>query len=129
MVVSTLREITEFSPTEIDRLRDLAKWGRRARHKGHPINPLIVLTGKELFCEMGLDGAWRKHGDPEGLHPAYDLADPRVISEVSLKRYLGMHGYWEEVATRQDLARFRARLQDLIAARAAGIPNAGARPE
>jgi hypothetical protein len=40
-----------FSLKEKARLISLAKWGRRRSHEGWPINPLIVLTGTELFAE------------------------------------------------------------------------------
>lgn len=96
MVVSSLREIDGYSPDEIDRLRALALWGRRGCHRGKPINPMIVLTGRELFSEMGLYGAWRGDTKEDAFHSSYDLSDPYTISELTLKKYLGMSGYWEE---------------------------------
>lgn len=54
MVVSMLRSGGELTLGEIGRLRKLALWGRRVWHHGEPINPLMILTGTELFAMHGI---------------------------------------------------------------------------
>jgi hypothetical protein len=62
MVVSSLRSISDYSTAEIQRLTDLAKWGRSRTINGRPRNALIVLTATELFSEHGITQAWKAIG-------------------------------------------------------------------
>ncbi len=46
-------------------LAKLAKWGRRSDRIGQAVNPLIVLTGKELFFNLvPRQAAWKESGPP-----------------------------------------------------------------
>lgn len=102
MVVSVLRDASDLSLAEIARLRRLALWGRRSRHEGQPINPLIVLTGAELFAEHGIAGAWRKI-DGNEMHPIYDFHNLHTLSELTIGRYLGLGSHWDQAADGQAL--------------------------
>ena len=50
MIVSSLREISEYRADELQRLRDLALWGRREVYQGQSMNPLVVLDGNRIVC-------------------------------------------------------------------------------
>jgi hypothetical protein len=89
MVVSTLREIGRYSLAEVARLRHLALWGRRKTHQGRPINPLIVLTGTELFAKHTISDAW-KQIDGKEVHRSLDLSDLYTLAEMTQHRYLGL---------------------------------------
>lgn len=117
MVVSSLRTISEYMPEELTVLRDLALWGRREVFRDHARNPLIVLTGTELFADYGIFQAWQQH-DGERVHPVYDESDLHELSDLTLGRYLGMQGYWAERFAERSLSHQRARLTRLIKARA-----------
>jgi hypothetical protein len=63
MIVSSLREIGDYTADELQRLRDLALWGRREVYHGQPTNPLVVLTATELFARHGIRDAWKETGE------------------------------------------------------------------
>ncbi|MGB8363100.1 MAG: hypothetical protein ACLQUZ_18220 [Rhizomicrobium sp.] len=96
-VVSSLREFNHFSLGEIGRLRQLAIWGRRKTYEGRPINPLIVLTGTELFARHNIADAW-KQIDGKEMHAAIDLHDLYTLAESTQRRYLGVQSHWEKHA-------------------------------
>jgi hypothetical protein len=112
MIVSSLREIREYTAEEIQRLRELALWGRRDVFQGQPRNPLIILTATELFAEHGIFDAWNKLGEP--VHPSIDSADLHTLAELTLKRYLDLPGFWED---RMKLLHQRRRVINLIQGR------------
>jgi hypothetical protein len=115
MIVSSLREISDYTADERQRLRDLALWGRREVYEGQPRNPLVVLTATELFARHGIFDAWKKEGEAaEAVHPSIDPADLHVLAELTQKRYLGLPGFWEERMKAHDLAFQRWRLVKLI---------------
>lgn len=97
MVVSTLREIGRYSLAEIACLRHLALWGRRKTHGGQPINPLIVLTGTELFAKHDISEAW-KQIDGKEPHISIDFGDLHTLAEMTQQRYLGLQSHWERRA-------------------------------
>jgi hypothetical protein len=97
-----------FSPREKARLVGLAKWGRRQRHNGLPINPLIIFTGTELFARWHIEQAWKdKGGKAKSLvDPAYvDISRLPTFSELTQQLYLDLPPF------SADLQRSRARRQ------------------
>ncbi len=62
LVVSVLRET--FTATEKQLLAKLVQWGRRADAYGHAVNPVILLTGRELFLRGSLNKVWEALGEP-----------------------------------------------------------------
>ena len=118
MVVSSLREIADYTAEEIQRLRDLALWGRRETYRGQPRNPLVVFTGTELFARRGVFDAWKEEGGP-GVPPSIHSADLHALAELTQKRYLGLPGYWEERIKARKLTYHRHHLIRLIQGRAA----------
>jgi hypothetical protein len=94
MVMSTLREANEFSLAEVARLRHLALWGRRSLHQGQPVNPLVVLTGTELFAQYGIGQEWQRTDNRKST-PYFDFRNLHTLSELTLLRYLGLGSYWD----------------------------------
>jgi len=45
---------------EINMIRPLAERGRNSRRGRRPINPVMVLTGEELFGDSGIPPSWRR---------------------------------------------------------------------
>lgn len=99
MVASTLRQAGDLSLSEIGRLRKLALWGRRDTKDGQPINPLIILTGTELFSEHNISHSWKKE-DGEETHPSYDFSNLHTLAELTQERYLGLPPRWYEPSER-----------------------------
>jgi hypothetical protein len=120
MVVSSLREFGDYTTGERRRLRELALWGRRDVFQGQPKNPLVVLTATELFAQRDIFDAWKKAGDAsEAVHRSIDRADLHALSELTLRRYLNLPGFWGERMKTLNLAHQRWRLMKLIQSRAA----------
>jgi hypothetical protein len=118
MVVSSLREIGDYSPEEIVRLRELAQWGRSSLHEGLPQNPLIVLTAVELFAQQGIFEAWKDANPNDEVHPSVDPQDLETLAQLTQRRYLGLLSYWEEQMQQRSFPAQRQRLLALIRARA-----------
>jgi hypothetical protein len=115
MIVSSLREASDYTADELRRLRDLALWGRRDVFQGHPTNPLIVLTATELFSNRSPIDTWEKMG--EVVHASVDPTDLHVLADMTQKRYLGLAGFWKERMEAHELARRRRRLIKIIETR------------
>ena len=57
LVISVMRE--GFTPGEIGNLLPFVKWARRLNAHGLPRNPVVLLTGVELFHEIDIVSTWR----------------------------------------------------------------------
>jgi hypothetical protein len=113
MIVSSLREIGDYTQSELQLLRDLALWGRRDVYEDKPRNPLVILTATELFAEHGIFDAWKQIGQP--VHPSINSADLYTLAELTQRRYLGLPGFWEE---RMSMVHQRRRILRMIQGRA-----------
>jgi hypothetical protein len=116
MVVSSLRPISDYSTAEIQRLTDLARWGRFRTLDGRPRNPLIVLTATELFSEHGITQAWKNIGGRAVQlveHASVDFTDLYQLAEATQRLYLNLPYFHEDYA----LTLQRARLLRLIKSR------------
>jgi hypothetical protein len=89
MVFSALREIENYLPGELQLLRDLAVWGRSRMHEGLPRNPLIILTGTELFADHSIYEKWERD------HWRREQSDLFEIAELTQRKYLGLKSFWE----------------------------------
>ena len=75
LVLSVMRQ--EFTVAEKKLLEGLVKWGRRPDERGLPTNPVILLTGHELFVEHHISATWKELG---GLYANYsDYRDTRTL--------------------------------------------------
>jgi hypothetical protein len=98
IIVSTLKQISEYSHNELSQLRELARWGRARRIAGKPRNPLIVLTGKELFSSWGIRRAWATDGNPVFVrHANIGLNDLLQLAEATQQLYLGLPNFDADV--------------------------------
>jgi hypothetical protein len=119
MVVSSLREIISYSEDELRRLRELAVWGRRTTHNGWPRNPLIILTGTELFTQYGIYDDWKTGSGRDEMASHADPSNLYEMSELTLHRYLGLPGFRQDWLQQFDIATQRRRLARVIALRGA----------
>lgn len=119
LVVSSLKPIADYSAAEIERLTDLANFGRSRAIYSRPQNPLIILTATELLCEHGIAQAWKKSGGraAELVKAAYvDLSDLYTLAEATQQLYLNMPPFYEDYCAR--LKAGRVKLFNLIRTRA-----------
>ncbi len=106
IVISVMRE--KFLRSEIKLLLPFVTWGRRPDEYGQPSNPVILLTGIELFAEHPINAAWeelggahKKFADYRNTMNIFDLAD------ATQQIYLGMPSFydWEEAEWKKRAAR------------------------
>ena len=94
IIVSSLKTIPDYSQREIGLLRELAEWGRTRRSDGSLKNPLIVLTGIELFSEHGITQAWKAAGFVQPAH--VDMTDWYQLAEATQQTYLGLRPFYAD---------------------------------
>ena len=91
LVFATMK--SELSTTERDQIGKLATWGRLPDASGHPRNPVIVLTGKELFAHVHIRRVWENSGGKRQAlaKPGHIRMDNlRILSDLTQQVYLGL---------------------------------------
>ena len=91
LVCATLK--SELSEEECDRIRELAVWGREPDADGQCRNPVIVLTGTELFAQFNVQTAWqecegqRRNLASVGMNKPWTLW---ALADLTQRAYLGL---------------------------------------
>lgn len=103
LVFSTLRR--KLDDNEQKKIASIAKKGRKYLGNGRWQNPVVILTGDELFGDEGPPDCWKSAGlrfDRFGNtdHPLQELSD------ITQQLHLGMESYWDYVE-KQRLKRIR----------------------
>ncbi len=99
LVFATMRERTEFSNKEINRIKKLAEWGRGYDEETEQMRaPVIVLTGTELFAADSLEFSWKEKGGKhktliESPRVTTRIHHLRVLADLTQQLYLGMPPY------------------------------------
>lgn len=96
LVFSTLNEFLE--KREIKLIKSLALAERRKRLRGKRYNPVVVLTGIELFSTKGIRECW---ADRDGLYKQFhdhkfDYSELTALAEATQQLYLGLPS-WHDV--------------------------------
>jgi hypothetical protein len=92
LVFSTLRD--SLSPREVTMLRSITKSGRKYWKPDRPINPVLILTGNELFDGKAPPDCW---GD-DAKEKFKNVNDLLSLCDATQQRYLGLdswHTDWE----------------------------------
>ena len=103
LVFATMKEFKDFSDDEINRLKELAEWGRGYDNKNKEIRAYImILTGLELFIDDygGLSRTWEQKG---GKHQElitssatkYNIHNLKFLAELTQQIYLDMPSYYD----------------------------------
>lgn len=110
IVFATLKQSAELSEGEIERLGELALWGREyLTDSRHTRAPVIVLTGTELFASYSLREAWKaaggKHGQFSGVG-WFRENNLRVLADLTQQLYLNLPPYtaWSELERNKRVA-------------------------
>jgi len=93
---------------EIKGLTRLAKQGKKRMDVGKQMNPVLILTGRELFSEFKMNYFYSSYGDKAGYaRHVYMRNDIQELCEFTQQLYLGMpsHHEWLEEKRRKKLAR------------------------
>ena len=109
LVFATLK--SELSGAERVWIARLAKWGRLPSTNNRPRNPVIVLTGTELFAPHSISEAWREAGGKRQAlaEPGYVRMDNlRTLADLTQQVYLELQPveewlieYWKNRYTRR----------------------------
>jgi hypothetical protein len=73
IVIAVMRN--EFTKTEIKRLEKFVIWASRSDQFGNETNPVLLLTGHELFADHGVHGAWEALGGAYKSHSDFHNLD------------------------------------------------------
>lgn len=94
LVFATMREGTDLSKGEINRLKKLAEWGRKYDPERKQTRaPVIVLTEAELFTSGSLTSSWKSKG---GKHEdmakriSHGKSNLRILANFTQHLYLDM---------------------------------------
>ena len=94
IAVSVLKK--GFSKTEQARLRRLVRWGRRLNNEGGPTNPVLLLTGTEIFFQGPFYSAWKRKGGAYAEFADRYMEDLPGIAEATVGIYLGLPSFAQE---------------------------------
>ena len=95
LVFSTLR--TELTITEKRMLKPLVNSGRRYWKEEKTYNPVVVLTGNEIFSSFGIPYCWKDKGGKaqEIMESRFYSRSLSNIADATQQIYLGMKPYHE----------------------------------
>jgi hypothetical protein len=99
---------------EIKGLTKLARHGRRRMDVGKQMNPVLILTSRELFSEFKMTDFYSLYGDKaDYAHGIYLRDDIQELCEFTQQIYLGVPSYHEslEEKRRKKTARLAAKSQ------------------
>jgi hypothetical protein len=103
-----------LSKEEVKGLTKLAKQGQKRMDVGKQINPVLILTARELFSEFKITDFYGLYGDKaEYAHGVYLRDDMQELCEFTQQIYLGMPSYHEllEEKRRKSAARLASKFQ------------------
>lgn len=97
---------------EIRGLTKLANQGRKRMDVGKQMNPVLILTGRELFSEFMMTDSYSIYGDKaEYARSMYMRDDIQELCDFMQQLYLGMPSYheWLQETRRKRAAKLAAR--------------------
>jgi hypothetical protein len=106
----TLNE--SFSPYEIRELSRLVIAGRKRLDVGKQINPVLLLTGKELFGQYRIESPYDIYGDKKEMaERVYMRNDIQETCDFTQQLYLGIESYytWRDMKRQKIIARRAAK--------------------
>ena len=103
LAFATLKE--KLTQEEIDLIRPLAERGREPLPAGHWQNPVLVLTGRELFSDHGPPACWADLPDElESFARRYRTrSSVQDLCDATQQLYLGMESYGDWLTRRWGL--------------------------
>ena len=99
---------------EIRGLTKLANQGRKRMDVGKQMNPVLILTGRELFSEFMMTDFYSIYGDKaEYARSMYMRDDIQELCDFTQQLYLGMPSYheWLQEKSRKRAAKLAAKIQ------------------
>lgn len=94
IVVAVLKET--FLSEEVERLRRFVSWARRPNADDHPTNPVVILTGHELFAGEMFRNTWKTLGGRHANYADFQFTqDIDALAQATQAIYLDLPSYWE----------------------------------
>lgn len=94
IIIAVLKET--FLPEEVARLRRFVSWARRPDADDRPTNPVVVLTGHELFAGDMFYNTWKTLGGRHAKYADFQFTqDLDALAEATQAIYLDMPSYWD----------------------------------
>jgi len=94
IVFSTLRPSLKSREKKL-----IAKLARKGRGRYKPeqwINPVLILTGIELFSDFGPPSCWEEKGDPYSRFAKdYGNRNIQELCNITQQMHLGIESYWD----------------------------------
>ena len=102
----------DFTDAEKELLVPFVKWARRPDAVSEPTNPVLLLTGNELFCEFSVNETWKKlQGRYAQFADYHHTRHLRGFAEATQAIYLGtptfhadLEAAWKKRAARRAAA-------------------------
>ena len=108
IAISVMREA--FTPGEIRNLLPFVRWARRLNAYWLPTNPVVLLTGVELFPEINIESTWRDRAGRYERFADYDWSHSLLrLAEATQVIYLDLPLFAEDqrVAAESRRRRFK----------------------
>ena len=107
IVISVMRE--EFTPGEVRILLPFVRWARRLDAHWMPTNPVVLLTGVELFHEFDIESTWKDRGGRYETFANYHSSHSLLrLAEATQAIYLDLPLFVEDQRAEEE--RHRRRL-------------------
>ena len=102
LVFATLRK--SLTNKEKRLLHPVVNRGRKYWKAGHPYNPVIILTGNELFGDFDVWETWRNLGGIHAAHsqPCGERSELVSLADATQQIYLGMKSWHSWLKERSD---------------------------
>ena len=103
----------EFTPTEKTLLKKFALWGRRLNDRGRATNPVILLTGHELFMRYRISSAWKELGREHAKYADFNHhRNLYEFAQATQAIHLGLPSFFEgRMAKRKHRAQHKDRFE------------------
>lgn len=106
IVISVMRGT--FTESEKKLLIPFVRWARRLSKEGRPTNPVILMTGNELFARLYVNTAWKELGEPHKSFADYKHTSTlHNFANATQQIYLGLPSFveWREAHWKKRSAR------------------------
>ena len=106
IVISVMRE--EFTLGEVRILLPFVRWARRLDANWMPTNPVVLLTGVELFHEFDIESTWKDRGGRYETFANYHSSHSLLrLAEATQAIYLGLPLFVEDQRAEEERRRRR----------------------
>lgn len=95
IVISVMRET--FTANEKRLLRRFSEWSRRSGDYSRPRNPVVLLTGHELFVDHLVGAKWKELGEPHARFAEYEHTRNLFnLAQATQAIHLGLSSFYED---------------------------------